>query len=232
MLASFKANPPQVTGAFSRDYAKLLVFGGVMESEIDGATFALCTAKDEFFPQPGRFIDAVKVLRIGGSLSDTVEMRAERAWRLVREAASRVGAGATWFAEDLNGDGFALYAANQVGIDTICTIETEVDRAVKRKEFMSVYTMALSDGKSIQKVIGRHETMNRALNLPLGDDPALMGRSELPGKKVVLVPLPLPELPRRALSEGGESILRKVLGDRIRQDGDEQGEDGQQDKAA
>lgn len=127
-----------------------------------------------FFPTVGELREC---------LNGAIEVRATEAWELVREAIRKHGATATLTAEDLGGDGHALWCVARIGAHELGAM-TDETRAFKAAEFRRLYVVATERGYRTEYLPGLFETHNRALGLSCSD-PAMIGRPfGLPGAEI------------------------------------------------
>lgn len=167
MMSGELKNAPEFDARKFATWAELL--GDWSDEQYFAAVHQACISMT-FFPTIGE-------LRKGDKQAS--EINQNEAWELVRAAIRRHGKYASLTTADLNGDGYALWAIARMGAEAIGDMTNE-DRAIKAAEFRRLYAVAKERGYTLDYLAGKHETDNRARGIDTTQNPALLGRSDIP----------------------------------------------------
>lgn len=144
-----------------------MLFSTMSPEKFMECSFKAITSRT-FFPKVSEFQE----LAFGN-----LAARAELAFDLVRRKVSQHGGDASFFLSDVDGDGFALFAMQAIGLDVLRAGEPET-RSFLRRDFVNLYKAAVSEQKWLEKISGLFECQNTARGFDMSD-PALYGRSVL-----------------------------------------------------
>lgn len=168
IMAKTLANPKPVDAELVQIWAALLVEEGIRPEEVVPAAQRI-TRSERFFPTPADFIAAARP-------QADPEAQSELAWQRVKTAISRFGGNASLMADDLGGDGAALFAVERLGWPELCAELDVKNENLKRASFVRLYQMAVREGQALDRLRGAFERENELRNRDL--DPALCGRPD------------------------------------------------------
>lgn len=197
VMAEMLANPKPITPRLITAWTLVLAQAGVRPGEVEPTTARLL-ATEKFFPTPADFLKLVRPIED----RDAAE---ELAWQRALQAVRAFGRNASLTAEDLDGDGVALWALSRMRWERLCAELTDENRAIWRAEFVRTYRLGAANDARLSYLAGPQELHNDAL----GKDrtPILCGRpdwKELPDRTEEQPTLPagVPALPAAAAALG------------------------------
>lgn len=185
LMAEVLAAPREITGALILAWAAVLREAGVAAEDVRPAALRLLgTAR--FFPSPAEFLEVLRPKEDAAALE-------ELGWQRTLSAVRELGGFASITAEDLHGDGAALWVLSRMGWERLCRELDEENRAIWRAEFVRLYRLAQIVKARAEYLVGGAERENVCRGRDL--TPELVGRPDwkaLPACRAHQATLPEP----------------------------------------